>query len=376
MKLIKTTFAGLILTLALAIPSAASASGESAEASFKLTPQSGEFTTNSLSPAKWSVKTEISTPDPEILPMKVADLNFPAGQLTFNPKSGMPVCPDDQVGPPPVNVSVPVNTVVARCPNSVLGNGTATFVLGRNNLNPIAVLDGVMVVFNGGLQGGRPLIKVYAYSYDTTVGIYTDATLEADGSLVFNIPQLTSDSAVSSLNLAIPSRKVTLNDWGPGEETVVLPAGQDGTYVKGKCSNGSWPFTADFTLGRRDTNNNPIGLESMISDSTVESCVGVSGKPRIGSVKVKGPSKVKRNKPATYKVKIKNSGSATAKGVRLKVSGKGVSFNTSAGSIGAGKTRTVRVKAKFRKKGKVKASFKVTSSNAGGKTAKKTITVK
>ena len=56
--------------------------------------------------------------------------------------------------------------------------------------------------------------------------------------------------------------------------------------------------------------------------------------------------------------------------------GRGVSFNTSVGKIGAKKTRTVKVKVKPKKPGKVKASFKVTSENAGGKTIRKTIKVK
>ena len=56
--------------------------------------------------------------------------------------------------------------------------------------------------------------------------------------------------------------------------------------------------------------------------------------------------------------------------------GRGVSFNTSVGKIGAKKTRTVKVKLKAKKAGKVKVSFKVTSKNAGGKTVKKKIKVK
>ena len=62
--------------------------------------------------------------------------------------------------------------------------------------------------------------------------------------------------------------------------------------------------------------------------------------------------------------------------MRLKVSGKGLSFDTSVGKIAAGKTRTAKVKVKPKKPGKVKAKFKVTSGNAGGKTAKKKITVR
>ena len=109
------------------------------------------------------------------------------------------------------------------------------------------------------------------------------------------------------------------------------------------------------------------------SDFSVDTTVY---KAKISKVKVKGPAKVKRKKKATYKVRITNSGNATATGVRLKVKGRGVSFNTSVGKIGAKKTRTVKVRLKARKAGKVKVSFKVTSKNAGGKTVKKKITVR
>ena len=58
------------------------------------------------------------------------------------------------------------------------------------------------------------------------------------------------------------------------------------------------------------------------------------------------------------------------------MSGRGVSFNTSVGKIGAKKTRTAKVRLKARKAGKVKVSFKVTSKNVGSKTVKKKIKVK
>ena len=103
---------------------------------------------------------------------------------------------------------------------------------------------------------------------------------------------------------------------------------------------------------------------------------GVTGKAKIKKVKVNGPYKVKRKKVATFKVKIKNSGVVAAKGVRLKVSGKGAGFNTSVGKVSAGKTKTVKVKAKFRKKGKVKAKFRANSNNGGSKTANRKIKVR
>jgi subtilisin family serine protease len=98
-------------------------------------------------------------------------------------------------------------------------------------------------------------------------------------------------------------------------------------------------------------------------------------KARIGKVTVKGPASARRGKTATYSAKIANSGNAEAKGVRLKVSGRGVGFDALVGKVAAGKTRTVKVKLKPRKTGKVKVTFKVTSSNAGSKTVKKTVTV-
>ncbi|MBK5232875.1 MAG: M4 family metallopeptidase [Thermoleophilia bacterium] len=109
---------------------------------------------------------------------------------------------------------------------------------------------------------------------------------------------------------------------------------------------------------------------------TVDTFVPVVPKAKTNKVKVSGPKKVKKGKKAIYKVKIRNSGNATATGVRLKVRGRGVSFKTSVGKIGAGRARTVKVKLKPRKPGKVKITFKVTSKNAGGKTVRKKITVK
>jgi len=102
----------------------------------------------------------------------------------------------------------------------------------------------------------------------------------------------------------------------------------------------------------------------------------VAQAPKIGKVTIKGPAKMKKGKKATYTVKITNTGKATATGVKVKASGKGVSAKASGGSISAGKTKGVKVKIKPKKTGKVKITFKVASPNAGGKTVKKTVTVK
>ena len=382
MKLFSSAIAVFMLLFAFAVPTVANAAGETAEAGVTISPRSGpSFFSNAFSAADWRVDTAILPsgpfPDvPKITPMKVADLGFPpSSALTFNPKSSMPVCPDDKLGPLPTTNSIPVPNMLARCPGSLIGNGTAIFGLAQST-SPTATRDGEILVFNGGLVGGLPKIKIYAYSYDTSVGIYTSAILQPDGQLLFNIPQLTSDSSVRSLNLSIPGEEIVLPKPLSGL-TVTLPAGLDPNYVQAKCvDNAGFPWTADFTLGSRDNGGNPIGPpEFTVSDSGTEACTGVVGRATIGSVQVSGPAKVKRNKVATYSVSVRNSGTIAATGVRLTVSGRGISFNAPVGTINAGVTRTVSVKVKPKSIGKIKATFKATSGNAGSKTATKTVTV-
>ena len=131
------------------------------------------------------------------------------------------------------------------------------------------------------------------------------------------------------------------------------------------------PATRTFTV---DTSVDPPVVDPPTVDPPVDP--PPVGEAKIGKVKVTGPAKVKRGKKATYKVKVKNSGNAAATGVKLNVKGKGIKAKKSVGKIAAGKTKTVKVKLKPKKPGKVKASFKVSSDNAGGKTVKKTIRVR
>ncbi len=101
----------------------------------------------------------------------------------------------------------------------------------------------------------------------------------------------------------------------------------------------------------------------------------MTGKAKINKVKVKGSKKVKRNKKSTYKVTIKNNGAVAAKNVKVKMTGKGVTGKANAGSIAAGKSKTVKVKAKFKKKGKIKTNVKVTSKNGGRRPPRRPIKV-
>lgn len=114
------------------------------------------------------------------------------------------------------------------------------------------------------------------------------------------------------------------------------------------CSSNQVPFlgTCDvgitFTPSASGTRNASlkVSYDGVSSPLTVPlSGTGsevIDFKAKINKITVSGPNKVKRGKKATYKVKISNSGDRDATGVGLKVSGRGVSFNTSVGKIAAG----------------------------------------
>jgi hypothetical protein len=355
-------------------------SGTIPSSSFSMTPRSGSFFTNAFKAANWRVETGASAPNPpivELLPTRVTTLKLPPkSQMTFNPGS-MPVCPDSAIGPN-TNNSVEIPTIVARCPNAVVGNGEATFLLNRVN-NPNSTppsLDGQVIAFNGGLVGGKPRVKFWAYSYDTNVAIYTQGILQDDGTLDLPIPQLTSDSAVNKLNVDLPGRTITR--YLPSvDKTITIPGGKKADYVQAKCTNGTFPFSADFLLGRRTNEDVPIGdgeLYTGIGSSI--SCTGTRAVAKLGKVTVKGPGKVKRNKAATYSVQVRNAGAATATGVRLAIAGKGVKISARLGNIAGGKSKTVKVKVRFKSKGKIKAKFNASSGNAGKSSATRTITVR
>ena len=90
---------------------------------------------------------------------------------------------------------------------------------------------------------------------------------------------------------------------------------KDGVYADGK----SYVLTnADLGSVIRVWNglNVPGWTTSAISAPTA--VVTVMRKARIGAVTVTGPSRVGKGQAATYRIRISNSGNATASGVRVK----------------------------------------------------------
>lgn len=290
--------------------------------------------------------------DTTLLPLMESKFTLPK-DLAFVPDPKMPVCTEVNAG----NSNFSGATAISLCPNSIVGDGTANIMLAGQ----VAALitDPELTIFNGGVDSsGGGVLAIHAYSASTNAGIFMSGAIQ-NGTLDVLIPRLTADSATSTFTLNIPGTQ-----------------GQDKGYAEATCKTGTYTSSATLTLGNRSSGgvvSNETSLNTPAEDTT---CTGLAGSAKLNKVVVSGPKKVKKGKKATYKVKITNNGTATAKGVRLKVSGKGVSFNTSAGTVAPAKTKTVNVKLKAKKKGKVKLTFKVTTTNDGGKTVKKTITVK
>ena len=124
-------------------------------------------------------------------------------------------------------------------------------------------------------------------------------------------------------------------------------------------------FRAEDSFGNQDPTP---ATRTFTVDTTVY-------KAAIGKVTVKGPARVKKGRKATFRVRITNSGNIRANGTGLWVRGGGVNFAASVGGIPAGETKVVKVKVKPKKTGRTRLTFRVISSNAGGKIVKQNVTV-
>ncbi|MDQ2699942.1 MAG: hypothetical protein M3Y23_01300, partial [Actinomycetota bacterium] len=218
--------------------------------------------------------------------------------------------------------------------------------------DPVASRDGVLIAFNGGRVNGQPRVKIYAYSYDTNVGTYTEAVLSKSGQLTFPIERLTSDSAVTSLNLQLPGAPIQKFIAVLGQN-VTIPAGQNQNYVKARCTGSGFSMNANFQLGSRDSANMDITPTTEYNVATTHPCNGAAGKPKLRSQKVKGPKALKRGQTKVYRVTVRNNGTRVAQGVRIRVLGKWVKVrNQRAGKIAPGASKTYRVRAGLNRKAK------------------------
>lgn len=111
------------------------------------------------------------------------------------------------------------------------------------------------------------------------------------------------------------------------------------------------------------------GANEIVQEAT-DRCSG-----KLTSIEVKGPGSVSRRGKSGFRVEIRNAGPGTALGLVLEASGKGIKASKKAGNLAAGTSKTFKLPLEFKKKGKIKVTFTVTSKNAGKKTVKKVVRV-
>ena len=289
----------------------------------------------------------------------------------------------------------------------LLGNGSGGFGPKTDFNTDTAPFSVTSNDFNG---DGKPDLAVANFS-SSTVSVLLDnapTATAAPASLSFPAQAIETLSAAQTVTLSTPAAPVGYplfvnrvrttgadrNDFivvvddctgesvppsgscGVSVRFAPTAAGVRGVTLEIQHNGDSSPLSVPLSGTGGDLPIGPTGPTGATGATGPTGPTGPTGAAGFGKVSVSGPAKAKKGKKATYKVKISNSGNAEATGVKLRVSGRGLSFSTSVGKIAGGKTRTVKVRLKPKKPGKVNASFKVTSENAGGKTVKKKITVR
>lgn len=243
--------------------SIAGAAGETATVNYGV---KGKFSPKSYKNGQLTFGLNIATTQATILPMKLAKLTFPPkAKMTFVPRKGLPVCKASQTA-----LSAAPAQAEQACGKSRVGNGDATFQLGQS-ASQGAFRVGSVLIYYGGMVGKNVKLRFSAWSDDTRAGVYAEGILKPNGKMDIAMPRLTADSAVTSLNMAIPGRAKTIN-WASGG-TTALAAGVDRGFVRVKCRQGeTLKFSGIFDLGSRSDTGQPIGTSSTVNASSTTKC--------------------------------------------------------------------------------------------------------
>jgi len=313
--------------------------------------------------ASLAITVNVPARTPLITPLKSANVTFPADMDFFPDPKKTPTCSESKLNEQS-NLASGVASVVSLCPRSVVGTGTAVVQLAQQSSPGSAIHDPKLIIFNAGRDGtGRPKITIYGYSKTVNTGLLMHGTLARDGQLKIDIGVLPFDSSVSQFTLGIPGDPIDADDTAsPGATATV--AGQDPSYLRAKCSTGAWRATGDFLLGNRVfPSGASIGEGYHLQSNPYElSCEGRRGKARLGINKVRGPRRIVHGRRAHFVATIRNSGTATARLVRLRAFG-AARGNLRIGKLPPGSSRKVRLALKASgRKGKRKLTLRVTAA--------------
>jgi hypothetical protein len=156
--------------------------------------------------------------------------------------------------------------------------------------------------------------------------------------------------------------------------TVAILAGRgDGTFgAASSLTAGSGPNA--LTIGRLDGDGFPdLAVANYFSDDV---SVLLNRLAVVDRLTVSGPGSLRKGLAATFRVAITNAGNVRATGVTVVVSGRGIRGTSTVGAIRAGGKRTVKVRIRPTKIGRITVSFRVVSGNAGSKTVKRKFRVR
>lgn len=335
------------LTVMAAISSTgtALAAGETITVEHSVVPRAGKLYKEFSVPANMSLSARVNTPSesPLVSPLKRATIKFPR-DLSYNPNNQRtPVCPDSALNEQS-NLAGGVAAIVDLCPRSVIGTGTANIYLAKVH-NPSALIsDPELVIFNAGRDSrGNANMKIYAYSKATNYGILMEGALSPQGIQDVAIPVLSNDSATADFVLSIPGNGLTVEDPGSATGTRVV-RGLDPSYARTRCSTGTWTTGGQFTLGERSF---PAGVDTgpeTVIEATPHSsrCNGLAGRARLARVQARGPKNLRRGARNVFRVTVRNTGTAIARQVRIRVAGSGRG-QARMPNIAPGAARTVRV---------------------------------
>lgn len=274
----------------------------------------------------------------------------------------------------------PPKTTIDSGPSGTTGDDTPTFTFSSNEVdsNFQCRVDGAAF---GGCSGPG--------DSDTTAAL-------GEGAHTFSVravdPASNPDPDPPTRSFTVDTTPpVTTIDSGPsgtiGDSTPTFTFSSNEAGSTFRCRVDSAAFGACSGPGDSDTTpalaDGPHTFEVVATDPSSNAgpipasrSFTVDTTARISKVTVNGPARVKKGRKAAYKVRVTNSGRGAATGVRLKVTGRGTGFNAPVGRIAAGHTTTIRFKIRFRKPGKVKVTFRASSSNAGGRSVTKKVRVR
>jgi hypothetical protein len=245
--------------------------------------------------------------------------------------------------------------MIRKCPLALIGNGRAKLYLAANNSASGPQLENTeLVIFYGGRSAsGTARLKVYGFDPEVNAGVYMEGTW-TDNVLEVSIPKLPFGTSTGFFELAIPGR----NNGFPSR------VGRDPGFVRANCPNGFWAGTSEFLLGDRLDSGEPSGEEALVRAPDFRSdCVGLDGKAALRLTTPGGSKPVGRR--ASLSVLVTNPGTATARDIRLRVSGKGVRQSTplpTVSSLAPGASRRVKARVSFVRTGPIKIEISALGS--------------